>query len=70
MSGRGFSNLRCGHLDTESFGNGEVRVKDRWAEMEGDTGMMVCKKEIHASELHSCWGKDPAQLDERNRLSR
>lgn len=63
MSGEGYSNLRYGHLDTESFGDGEVRQgidAQKWRE---DLGMMV-SREIHCSELHSCTGfsKGPQQL--------
>lgn len=56
MSGGGYSNLRFGHLDTESFGVGEIHEgvdAPKWREI---LGMMVSKKKIHCSELHACPG--------------
>ena len=44
VSGKGYSNLICGHLDTKSFGNGEVREGTDALKWRGDTGMMVCKR--------------------------
>lgn len=44
MSGEGYSNLRYGHLGTESFGDGEVHQgidAQKWRE---DLGMIVNKR--------------------------